>query len=67
LIQNNIGFLQIIYEQQQIRFENVFKKRQTILRDSFQPNLEESEETVDKKSPKWTHLAYSQAFSQTNA
>jgi hypothetical protein len=54
--------LQIIYEQQQIRFGNAFKNRQTILQDLFQPNREESEETVENPSPEWTHLAYMKNF-----
>jgi hypothetical protein len=67
LIQNNIGLLQTIYEQQQIRFGNAFKNKQTILRDLFQPNRKESEETIENPSAKWTHLAYKREFSQTNA
>jgi hypothetical protein len=37
------------------------------LRDLFEPNHEEFEETVENPSPKWTHLSYKQEFSQTNA
>jgi hypothetical protein len=65
LIQNNIGLLQINYEQQQIRFGNAFKNRQTILQDLFQPNRKEYEATVENPSPEWAHLAYSREFSQT--
>ena len=47
---NNIGLLQIIYEQQQIRFGNAFKNRQMILQDWFKTNREEFEETVENPS-----------------
>jgi hypothetical protein len=66
LIQNNIGLLQIIYEQQQIRFGNAFKNRNTILWDLFHPNRKESEATVENPSAEWTHLVYTREFSQTN-
>ena len=67
MIQNNIGLLQIIYEQQQIRFGNTFKNIQTILRDVFQPNRKESKEMVEKSSIEWTHLSYTWEVSQNNA
>ena len=64
---NNVGLLQIIYEQQHIRFGNAFKNKQTILLDWLQPHHKESEEMVENPSAKSTHLAYSWDFSQTNA
>jgi hypothetical protein len=49
LNQKNIGLLQIIYEQQHIRFGNAFMNKQTILQDLFQPNREESEDMVETR------------------
>ena len=59
--------LQIIYEQQHIRFGNALKNIQTILRDSLQPNRKEFEEMVENTSAEWTHLTYLRDFFQTNA
>ena len=64
---NNIGLLQIIYEQQQIRFGNAFKNRQTILRDLFQPNRKQYEKTIENQTVEWTHLTYMREFYQTNS
>jgi hypothetical protein len=36
----------------------VFKNRQIILRDMFQPNYKEFEEMVENPSAEWNHLAY---------